>query len=147
MKKQLANKGRRAIGTDSDIERDLATKSGVTGGSWKPEIGDRIIGTILSMKREDSRFKENQLTLVISTEEGAKTVWANFSLEQALFAERVNEGDIIGIERKEDSSFGRGRPMKTFAVARKGGKGKNPHPALTEATATAKKNPKRGKRR
>lgn len=121
-------------------------RHGVTGGMWKGEVvGDTVVGEVLAIKREDSKYRDGQLTMVLSTEEGTKTVWSNWSMEAALLNEGVNVGDMIAIQYKGDVPAGRGRPMKTYAVVRDGGKGKA-HPLLTPQDNAGKKKRKRSRR-
>lgn len=128
---------------DNDLLKQLDGRKGVTGGMWKPEaIGDTIVGQILSMRAEKSKFDNMQIVLVIGTPDGARTVYCNWSLQQGLINERVDIGDTVGIRYTEDVP-GRGRPMRAFAVVRKGGKGKAKK--LAEALTKVLESDKKGK--
>jgi hypothetical protein len=130
---------------DKDLLKQLDGRKGVTGGMWKPEaIGDTLVGQILSMRAEKSKFDNMQVVLIVGTPDGARTVYANWSLQQGLINERVDVGDTIGIRYTEDVP-GRGRPMRAFAVVRKGGKGKAK--TLNEALTKAMESDKKGKRK
>lgn len=138
-------KGKRTTAeTVGSLERDLLKqldgRKGVTGGIWKPAvIGDTIVGQVLSMRAEKGAKYDNlQVVMVIGTPDGARTVYANWSLQQALINEKVNVGDTIGIRYTEDVP-GRGRPMRAFAVVRKGGAGKKLADVLTEILEADKK--------
>lgn len=119
----------------------LDGRKGVTGGMWKPEvIGDTLMGQILSMRAEKSKFDNMQIVMIVGTPDGARTVYANWSLQQGLINEKVEVGDNIAI-RFTELVPGRGRPMRAFAVARKGGKGKGKklNEALTKVMESDRK--------
>jgi len=131
----------------SKLLDDVNARHGVTGGMWKGEVvGDTVVGEVLAIKREDSKYRDGQLTMVISTDEGTKTVWSNWSMETALLNEGVNVGDVIAIQYKGEVPAGRGRPMKAYAVVRDGGRGKA-HPLLTPQDASGTKGKRKKSRR
>lgn len=133
-------------GKDADLLKTLDGAQAVTGGMWKGEVvGDSIIGEVLSLKREDTQYVDNQVVMILGTPDGAKTVFCNWSLEQGLLNESVNLNDRIGIQFKGEVAAGRGRPMRTYAVRRAGGKGSKASPILTAGTAERRKG--KGKRR
>ena len=127
-------------GKDKDLLKQLDKRQGVKGGMWKPEcIGDTIMGQVLSMVAEVSdKFGKTQVKMILGTEDGAQSVYANWSMQQGLISEKVGVGDTIGIQYKADVP-GRGRPMRAFAVVRKGGKGKMMSEALTKVMEADKK--------
>jgi hypothetical protein len=109
------------------------------GGTWRAEVpGDTLVGEVLSDKVEEGKYGE-QRVLVIATTDGAQTVFANASLDRALVAEGVEVGDTVGIQFKGGVSVGRGRPMKTFAVRRKGGARTGRSKRLSKAVEEARK--------
>ena len=126
---------------DRDLLKQLAGRKGVTGGMWKAEvIGDTLVGQVLSMRAEKSKFDNMQIVMIVGTPDGARTVYCNWSLQQGLVQEKVDVGDTIAI-RHTELVPGRGRPMKAYAVVRKGGKSKAKklNEALTKVLTTDKK--------
>lgn len=123
----------------AELLKELDARAGVTGGAWKGVVvGDTIVGELLAVKREDSKYRDGQLTLTVATDDGTQTVWANWSMESALLNIGANIGDRIGLQYKGDVPSGRGRPMKTYAAVREGGRG-TPHPLLTPQSEPVKK--------
>ena len=128
------------------LQKQLSEAQGVRGSNWKPEIGDSTYGTVLSLERRSSQFRDDQVTMVLGTDEGARTVFCNWSLTQALLGQGVTIGDYIGLERKEDVKMPRGRPMHSFAAVRDGGLGKTPAKCLTEEEKPRRKVKKKRKK-
>jgi hypothetical protein len=133
-------------GTDKALLDAVNKANAITGGMWVAEvIGDTITGEILAMKREDGTYQDDQLNIILSTPEGAKTIYCNWSLESGLRAVNANIGDRIAIQYREDVSIKRGRPMKAYAVVRAGGVGKKAADILTAKTPS-RRNKGKGKR-
>ena len=84
------------------------------------EFGDRIIGTLVSLKNEDGQYGL-QAKALVETENGAMTVFLNSSRMRGFLECGCTLGDKIGIEYKDDGKATRGQPPKLFAVRRAGG--------------------------
>lgn len=132
---------------DTKLLDEVGAANAVTGGMWRGEVvGDTIVGEILSMKREDGQYADDQLQIILGTEDGAKTLYCNFSLESGLVNTRCAIGDRIAVQFKGDVPVSRGRPMHTYAVVRAGGKGKKAEAILTSATSSRRVKGKKTKR-
>lgn len=95
-----------------------AANSTLSAAIWKPEVeGDGIGGEIASMREEDGKFGA-QTVLVLLTESGAFTIYANASLKRGLDDIKAKVGDKIGIVFRGSTTTGRGRPFRLFSVSK-----------------------------
>jgi len=129
--KRLAEKARKGSGrteplvTGSDAALVAAAgKAQVSGSIWKPEVeGDTLVGDVLKIGKEKGRYGE-QTVVVVLTDGGAVTAYANAPMERGLEENQVKVGDRIAIQYKGSVRTGKGRPCRLFAVVTSKAEGK-----------------------
>jgi hypothetical protein len=115
--KRAARTSPQAIGDAKAIAKSRTASAG--GKTWMPRIkGDAIGGKVLSVGEEQGKFGAQVTLLIDAGTAGVFKVYANAWMQHGIDRANIKAGDRIGITYQGDVPTGRGRPSRSFSVAK-----------------------------